>query len=79
MWRACEARLGATVEELHRDELPPGWGIARSDLPCVVAGTRGQRPFVLVSREELAACRGSAEALERRIVAALATAGQARG
>src|SRR4051794_29319114 len=28
-WSACEARLGVAVQELHRDQLPADWGIAR--------------------------------------------------
>jgi hypothetical protein len=71
-WRACEARLGAIVDELHRDEIPDEWGIARSELPCVLGRAATARPFVLLSREEIALCSGSSLELERRVLAALA-------
>jgi hypothetical protein len=71
-WKACEARLGLLVEELHRDELPPGWKIRRDELPCVLARAGTEPPVVLVGRDEIVACGRSAEALERRIRDALA-------
>jgi hypothetical protein len=71
-WAACAARLGVPVEELHRDELPRG--IARSELPCVMGRAGGDvRPVALLTRGEIAACRGSVQELERRLVAALAS------
>lgn len=70
-WAACEARLSITVRELHRDELPAEWAIARADLPCVLARVGEERPTILLTREEIAACRGSVEALEERLTSAL--------
>jgi uncharacterized protein YbjT (DUF2867 family) len=45
-WRACEARLGLPVSELHRDEPPAEWGLDRAQLPCVLLqeGFRKGRP-----------------------------------
>lgn len=52
-WKACEARLGLTVSELHRDQLPAEWGIARGELPCILAQPDRGLPFVLVGRDEI--------------------------
>lgn len=70
-WRECEARLGLVVEERHRDQLPQGWAIGRADLPCVLHQQGEQLPTVLLSRDDIAACGGSARALEYRIAGAL--------
>ncbi len=70
-WRACEARLGLIVDELHRDELPQTWGISRRDLPCVLGRTGASMPFVLVTRDEIIACAGDVRSLEERLAAAL--------
>ena len=70
-WRACEARLGVPVEELHRDQLPPAWGITPADLPCIVGRSGNERPSVLLSRADVAACAGSVDELERRLRRAL--------
>jgi hypothetical protein len=67
-WRQCESRLGVTVTEMHRDQLPAGWGIKATELPCVLARVREAYPSVLVTREEILSCRGSASALERAVV-----------
>lgn len=75
-WKSCERGLALTVDELHRDQLPPEWGIAPSALPCVLARRGDERPFVLVTREEIDACGGSIDALDRRIRAALAAANE---
>jgi hypothetical protein len=70
-WRACEQRLGVVVDELHRDRLPGTWGVTRSQIPCVLARVDQETPFVLVTRDEIAACRGSIRRLEERIAQAL--------
>lgn len=70
-WVACEKRLGIIVDELHRDRLPDAWGINRDELPCILARAGDERPFDLVSRDEIIACGGSIEQLERRIDDAL--------
>jgi hypothetical protein len=70
-WASCEARLGIPVEELHRDQVPASWGIAPSELPCILGRAASATPFVLVSRAEIAACHRSAERLERRLRAAI--------
>jgi hypothetical protein len=71
-WKACQARLGLEVRERHRDDLPASWGIGEGELPCVVAHAAARTPIVLVRREEIMACRGSAESLERKIADAMA-------
>jgi len=74
-WRRCEARLGLIVDELHRDQLPPDWGISRAELPCILARRRTERPFVLVTREQIAGCHGVVEALEQQLHRALSSHG----
>ncbi len=73
-WAACERRLGVPVEELHRDHVPASWGIPRSELPVILGRAGDEPPFVLVSRAEIAACRGRVDELERRIRERLASA-----
>lgn len=70
-WNRCEKRLGMAVTEMHRDELPEDWGIAARELPCVLARSSGARPAVLLDREAIVACGGTAEALEQAIRRAL--------
>lgn len=70
-WSACERRLGIPVEELHRDQLPPEWSIGASELPCILGRVDGERPYLLVSRAELAACAGRVDQLEARLREAL--------
>jgi len=70
-WAACEARLPVPVAELHRDELPVEWRIARSDLPCVLVQSDDGLPMILVTRAEIGECRGNARALEKRMLDAL--------
>lgn len=77
-WRACEARLGMVVDELHRDQLPVEWRISREELPCVLARTRTEPPHILVSRDEILSCSGSVEALESKLQANLSAAGGGR-
>jgi hypothetical protein len=64
-WAACEARLGIPVEERHRNDLPAAWGI--TELPCILGRNGEDPPFVILTRAEIAACRGSVEALARRL------------
>jgi hypothetical protein len=59
----CEARLGVAVDELHRNQLPDAWKIAPADLPCILAQRGDTRPWILVTRDEIAACQGRVEAL----------------
>jgi hypothetical protein len=66
-WRACQARLGLPVEELHRDQLPADWDLARAQLPCILGRAGATRPFVLVSRADIDACGGSVDELEQRL------------
>lgn len=77
-WRACEKRLGVVVDELHRDEVPADWKLSRGALPCVLGRVGAGRPFILVTRDEIRACRGSVEAMERVLTNALAGHGGAR-
>jgi hypothetical protein len=77
VWRACDARLGVIVDELHRDQLPDTWEVSRTDLPCILGRAGVERPFVVVTREEILSCRGSVGALEAKLVAALSI--EARG
>jgi hypothetical protein len=76
-WAACERRLGVLVEELHRDRLPAAWGVAQAELPCILGRTGDGPPFVLLTRTDIAACRGSVAELEGRLREALA-AGQSK-
>lgn len=71
-WKACEARLGVPVKELHRDELPAEWGLDRAQLPCVLAQVGDNRPDIILARAEIVSCGGKVEELERRLRAALA-------
>jgi hypothetical protein len=71
-WRACEQRLRLTIDELHRDQLPAEWKLSPADLPCVLARAGDERPVILVSRDEIAACGGSIDRLETHIREALA-------
>lgn len=70
-FRRCETRLGVTIDELHRDHLPELWGVSRVDLPCVLGRVGTERPFVVITREEVISCRGRVEALELKLLAAL--------
>lgn len=70
-WAACEARLGVAVTNLHRDQLPEAWGVASTQLPCILARVGDALPRVLLTRDEIAACRGNVEALERHLLDAL--------
>lgn len=70
-WKACEARLGVPVKELHRDELPAAWGLDHSQLPCVLAQVGDERPEVMLTKAEIVSCSGRVEELERMVQAAL--------
>lgn len=70
-WKSCEARLGVVVEELHRDQLPAAWGVTPAMLPCVLGRIGEEKPFVAVSKEEIAACGGRIEALEAKLRATI--------
>lgn len=77
-WRECERRIGLPVAELHRDQLPTEWNIARGEIPCVLVRAGQSAPALLVRRTEIVACRGSVAALEERIRAALSARGEPR-
>ena len=68
-WVACERRLGVKVEELHRDRIPPSWGI--TELPCILGRNGEERPAVLLDRAQIEACHGSISELEQRLRQAL--------
>jgi len=70
-WKACAARLGVAVEELHRDRVPASWAIRPSDLPCILKRVGDEAPSIMLTRAEITACRGSVDELERRIRGAL--------
>ena len=70
-WVACQRRLGVAVEETHRDRLPREWGLSRNELPCILGRADAERPFVLLARAEIVACRGRVDELERRLRDAL--------
>ena len=70
-WRALKCGLGLPVEGLHRDELwPEIAALVDGRLPCIVV-ERDASLSIAVTREELAACRGSqtafAELVQRRV------------
>ena len=76
-WRRCSAGLNVPIEYLHRDELPSELSaLAGGRLPCVVADAGGERS-VLAGPDDLAACAGSPEALERALRERAAAAGLA--
>lgn len=77
-WKACESRLGVAITELHRDRIPREWNIRRDELPCVLVRVGAEHPVVLLGRDEIADCHGSAEALEKRIRETLAAQKHAR-
>jgi hypothetical protein len=64
-WRDCEVRLGIPVRELHRDDLPEDWNLSAANLPCILGRVGEERPFVVVTRDEIEACAGRVEALGR--------------
>lgn len=70
-WRACEARLGMPVRELHRDELPVGWGLEKAQLPCVLVQEGEAKPQTLLTKTQIAACDGRVDELERQVREAL--------
>jgi hypothetical protein len=70
-WTACERRLGVPVEELHRDRLPPEWGLSRAELPCILGRRGDEPPVVLLGKADIDDCHGSLDELERRLRAAL--------
>ncbi|MCB1034460.1 MAG: hypothetical protein KDD47_11570 [Acidobacteria bacterium] len=66
-WQGCRERLGVPVEAVHRNELAGALAAAVGDrLPCVVAEVAGELRRLL-EPDELEACRGSIEELERRL------------
>lgn len=72
-WVECAARLQVPITEMHRDELPAGWGVQREDLPCVLAQSGGAAPYVLVPRDAIVSCAGDIARLEQTIQSALAS------
>ena len=70
-WRACEARLGIPVRELHRDELPRAWGLERAQLPCVLVQEGEAKPEMLLTKAQVAACDGRVHELEQQLRQAL--------
>ncbi len=74
-WQACEARLGVPVHELHRDKLPPEWGLDPGQLPCVLLQESAAKPTILLTKADIVACAGQLEELERRLRAGLASNG----
>jgi hypothetical protein len=72
-WRACEARLGMPVRELHRDNLPAAWGLDLAQLPCVLAQAGEAKPQMLLTKTEIAACTSRVDELERKLRKALAS------
>jgi hypothetical protein len=76
-WRACSAGLDVPIDYLHRDELSSELlELTGGRLPCVL-GESGAARHVLVGPDDLAACTGSASALERIIRERAAEAGLA--
>ncbi len=68
---ALRARLGVPFDVVHRNERSPDVEAATGDaLPCVVAVT-GAGVVPLLGREQLAACGGDVDELERGLQQAL--------
>jgi hypothetical protein len=73
-WKECVQALEVPVEQLHRNQVPPGWQIREEDLPCILVERAGTRA-VLVDRAAITACEGSPERLEGAVRAALSREG----
>jgi hypothetical protein len=58
-----------------RDQLPSEWGISRATLPCILGRVRDERPFILLTRDEIEACAAEVDALEGRLRRALSLPG----
>ena len=71
-WQACEARLSMPVRELHRDELPPAWGLDHAQLPCVLVQEGEAKPEMLLTKSQISACEGRVDELERKLREAIA-------
>lgn len=74
-WRDMKARLPMPVVQLHRDELlgERARELLGVQLPVVAGEHEDGRIRAIVSADELGACRGSVEALEALVRAALDT------
>ena len=77
-WRECEARLGISIQELHRDQVPAEWEISPTGVPCILARVQEERPFTVLTRAQIETCVGSVVELERRLTFALAGLGAGR-
>ncbi|RLB53802.1 MAG: hypothetical protein DRJ42_10895 [Deltaproteobacteria bacterium] len=67
-WRQCQEALGAPIEYLHRDEIPPDLlPLVEGELPCIVAEHDGKRTLLLAS-ETIARCRGSVDDLRGKLL-----------
>jgi hypothetical protein len=67
-WNACREQLPVPFDTYHRDDQPDEVRTASSgQLPVVAAETSGGVVVVLLGPRELAACRGSAHALEHAV------------
>lgn len=59
------------VRELHRDELPAGWGFEKAQLPCVLVQEGETKPEMLLTKAQIAACDGRIDQLEQQLREAL--------
>jgi len=67
-WRACQSELGAPVEYLHRDEIPPEMKeLVEGQLPCIVAEANGET-MILIDRETIGRCRGNVDDLKGKLL-----------
>ena len=70
-WRRLRDRLGVPVDLLHRDERDDRLRAAADGrVPCIVA-IAGDDVVPLLGPDELEACEGDLDELERRLLAAL--------
>lgn len=70
-WNECRAALPVPFETFHRDDVPDAVrAAAAGELPTVVARLADGSHEVLLTPDELDACRGSLDAMLERLAAA---------
>ena len=71
-WRACTKAFPIELVTVHRNEQDPALkDLTRGGLPCVVGERVGGAREVVVTREQLEACRSDVSALDQLLRAAI--------
>ena len=68
-WTECARNIPVPIEELHRNEVPPAWGLRQ--LPCVVLARDGELLSILLDAKAIRACNRDPQTLSERIRQAL--------